>query len=68
MSIGLAWGAVCVNHMLIAVAASQVAYLPWTGMDLLSGLIPVLAMLLAMFFVWRRLDHEELLPITTARD
>ena len=68
MSIGLAWGAVCVNHMLLAVAASQVAYLPWTGMDLLSGLIPVLAMLLAMFFAWRRLDHEDLLPITRARD
>lgn len=68
MSIGLAWGATCANHMLLAVSASQAAHFPWTGLELLSGLAPVLALLLAMFFVWRRLEHEELLPIANLRD
>jgi hypothetical protein len=68
LSIGLALGTALANAAFAAFALRDATYPPWTGPDLLTGLAPVLALLLALFLISWRLNHEELLPDPKARD
>ena len=61
MTIGLAWGVAFANRTANLIEASSRQILPWIGRDLVTGLVPLLPVMLAGFLVWRRLDYEEIL-------
>ncbi len=67
MSIGLHAGVVFVKMSFSKFAKRDDLHLPWVGPDLQTGLVPVLALLIGLFLVWRRLRYEELLPLPKRR-
>jgi membrane protease YdiL (CAAX protease family) len=67
MSIGLHAGVVFVKMSFSKFTKRQEEFLPWIGPELQIGLVPVAVLLVALFLVWRRMEHEDLLPAPAPR-
>ncbi len=66
MGIGLHAGIVFVKMSFSKFTKREGEFLPWIGPELQIGLVPVAVLLVALFLVWRRMEHEDILPAPAA--